>query len=800
MKAPVSWLRDYVEFDDSVGSLCDKLTFSGIEVEGIETVGGEYPGVVVGEVTAVGPHPNADRLRLCTVNTGAGEARVVCGAPNVEAGGKYPFAPVGTTLPNGMQLKRAKIRGEVSEGMLCAEDELGISEDHEGLMVLAPGLVPGTPLVEVLGPPETVLELEITPNRPDCLSLLGVAREIAALCGGALKRPDVSFPEAGEPVEALTRVEVADAGGCPRYTARVMRGVRIGPSPGWMQRRLQLAGVRAINNVVDITNYVMLETGHPLHAFDQHRLAEGRIVVRRAQPGEVMRTLDGEERRLDPEMVVIADAREAVAVAGIMGGAGSEIHDGTTTVLLESAQFDPARIRATSRRLGLSTESSYRFERGVDPETAEWASRRAAALFCAHANARIAPGVVDVYPAPAPRRAVTCRHQRVRDLTGMDVPDPEIEGIFRSLEMEVADAGDGACAVTVPSWRGDIRQEIDLVEEVARIYGLDKVPVSSPRSELVAGADDTPIRRTIQLRGRLVGLGLREIMNYSLLSPQLLDRFGLDAPTGRVVLPSPLSQDQSILRTSLIPQMVESLGRNANRQIREAAFFELGRTYHRGPDGALGETPRLTVGLLGPVGRSGIDRRRPVAPEEMFLAVKGVWEALAAAQQVADWQLVPGPSPALRDRFALEIRIGGRTAGRLGLLHRRIAREWRITEPVGVFEVTLEPLIAADTARVRVRPVPVFPAIVRDIALVVDETVRHQQVLEIVAAAAAKDLESVELFDIFRGEGIGAGRKSLAYSFTYRSAERTLTDEEANRLHEAVARALVDRLPAEVRA
>jgi phenylalanyl-tRNA synthetase beta chain len=380
MRLPISWLKEYVDYNDTPQGLAEKLTLSGTEVEGIETVGGTFEGVVVGEILRVEKHPNADKLTLCTVNTGTGEVTVVCGAPNARAGMMAPFAPAGVTLPNGLKLEKRKVRGVESCGMLCAEDELKLSDDHTGLMELDAGFAPGTPLAEVLGPPDTVLELEITPNRPDCLSVLGIAREVAALYGTKVRRPEVALREEGDPVEKQTSVEIRDADGCPRYTARILKNVKIGPSPAWMKRRLEMSGIRAINNVVDITNYVMLECGQPLHAFDQKLLKEGRIVVRRFGDGEKLATLDGVERPMDAGMLVIADARRPVAVAGVMGGAGSEIHDDTETVLLESAFFKPQDNRATSKRLGLSTESSYRFERGVDIESVEWASRRAAAL------------------------------------------------------------------------------------------------------------------------------------------------------------------------------------------------------------------------------------------------------------------------------------------------------------------------------------------------------------------------------------------------------------------------------------
>ncbi|MDP6491746.1 MAG: phenylalanine--tRNA ligase subunit beta, partial [Kiritimatiellia bacterium] len=413
MKLPLSWLREYVDVDASAEEIAEKLTFSGTEVEGIEHVGAGCESIIVGEVLAWEKHPKADRLRLCRVSDGSNELPVVCGADNFDAGDKVALAPVGATLPDGMTIKEAKLRGEVSQGMLCAEDELGLSADHAGIMILPADAAAGTPLLDVMGGVETVLELEVTWNRPDCLCVIGMAREVAALYGLDLKIPEPALEETGKPVEEWTRVEVQDAADCPRYTARVLTDAELKPSPMWMRRRLACCGVRPINNVVDITNYVMLECGHPLHAFDFAMLKESRIVVRRAAEGEQMATLDDEERRLTPEMLVIADAERPVAVAGIMGGAGSEISDATQTVLLESATFDPALTHRTSVALGLSTESSHRFERTVDRATVEWASRRAAALMGEHCGATLAAGVIDVCGEAAGQAPIVCRLGRL---------------------------------------------------------------------------------------------------------------------------------------------------------------------------------------------------------------------------------------------------------------------------------------------------------------------------------------------------------------------------------------------------
>jgi phenylalanyl-tRNA synthetase beta chain len=817
MRVPISWLQDYVEFADSPQGLAAKLTFSGLEVEGIETIGCAAPGVVVGEILAIERHPNADKLTLCTVNHGTGQLVVVCGAPNVRIGLKAPFAPSGVTLPNGLTLKKAKIRGVFSEGMLCAPDELGLSKEHAGLLELDARWAPGTPIAEVLGAPETVLELEVTPNRPDCLSLIGIAREVAALYGTQLRKPELTLAEAGRPVADLTRVAVEDAAGCPRYTARILTGVKIGPSPAWMQKRLELAGIRAINNVVDITNYVMLECGHPLHAFDQALLAEGRIVVRRAQAGEKMKTLDGLERELTPATLVIADAAQPVALAGVMGGGNSEIRATTATVLLESATFKPADIRATARRLGISTESSYRFERGVDAATVEWASRRAAMLMQEFAGATCAPGVLDIAaPAAAPRK-LRCRFDYVRTRTGVAISDEKITAIFQGLEMSVQALEAGVCEVTVPSFRGDLEREIDLVEEVARINGLDQIPAPSPRAIVVAGVDDRPAQAVAACRRALVGLGLRETMNYSFLSEKLLNLFDPAAAPRRVVIPNPVSADQAILRDSLVPQMVETLGRNHARQIAEAALFEIGRVFWK--EGSAGgaepgattagtrppaldtfrEEDRLVIGLLGPVGRTGLDKHLPVKSEEIFLWLKGLWEALAAALNLKKAGCRAAERPWAEPGSTVGLFVAGVEVGALGLVQHTAAREWRLTAPVAVLEAQLAPLLAQVFAVPRAAAIAPFPAVRRDMALVAPDALKHEEVVRVVRRAAPPELENVELFDIFHGGSLGAGRKSMAYACTYRAGDRTLTDEDANRYHAGVKEAVKRELNVDIR-
>jgi phenylalanyl-tRNA synthetase beta chain len=795
MKFALSWLKEYVNFDDTIAGLSDELTFAGLEVEHIETLGGTFEGVVVGEVKQIEPHPNADKLRLCTVEYGAAETlQVVCGAPNVAVGGKYPFATVGTTLPCGITLKKAKIRGVESLGMLCAKDELGLGEDHSGLLVLDASLKPGTPLATVMGPAETVFELEITPNRPDCLSIIGIAREVAAIYGKLLKMPAIDLKETAEPVEKEISVEVKDSVKCPRYTARVLKDAKIGPSPDWMKRRLEACGIRSINNVVDITNYVLLETGHPLHAFDYTLLTDGKIIVRHAAKGEKFTTLDGVERQLTDDMLVIADAGKAVALAGVMGGANTEIKDDTSTVLIEAATFEQSGIRATAKGLGLYTDSSYRFQRGVSAATVEWAGRRAAALMHELAGAKVCKGVVDVYPAPKAKRQITFRWQSACELIGMNVSVEAMKKIFQSLEISILSADAEKAVLEIPAFRDDLERQVDIIEEVARMNGVDKIPEKLPIAETVAGVNDNRIRAITACRKNLVGLGAREIMNYTLVSHPLLDLFGKDDGAAREELPHPISAEQSVLRTSLIPQMIESLGRNKSRQIDEAVFFEIGRTFARTV-----QTEKVCLGLMGAAGRGALDKQRAISEEEVFLWLKGLVEKLLAAQKITGVTFQAVENPAFEAGRAVAILSGKEKIGVLGLVNSAARKEWRLNDPVAAAELNLEPLISNVWKRSEVKDIPLYPAVQRDFAFVVDETVRHEDILAAVQSAAQAELESVKLFDVFRGKTLEKGKKSVAYSFVYRSPSGTLTDEKVNAFHEAVGKKVCSAVAAVIR-
>jgi phenylalanyl-tRNA synthetase beta chain len=544
----------------------------------------------------------------------------------------------------------------------------------------------------------------------------------------------------------------------------------------------------------------MLECGEPLHAFDYTLLRGRQIVVRRARDGESMATLDGVQRPITPAMLVIADAERPVALAGIMGGAGSEIRDETRTVLLESAVFAPPLIRRTTSTLGLSTESSHRYERGVDVGAADWCSRRAARLMAELAGATIARGVRDEFPAGLPDRRVACRFARTRDLLGYPVSDDRVVSILESLALPVVSRTAEACVVQVPSFRPDLELEADLIEEVARMNGLDKVPEVIPQCRIIPGATDKATQATMRCRERLVGLGLSEIMNYSFLSRQLLDVVGAEDGRRRVELPNPVSQDYAVMRPSLLPQMVESLGRNMARQVPEAAFFELGRVFLRSEDGGIREEERLSLGLMGRVGRLGVGVLAPLQDDEAFLCMKGVVEAFLYAQHVCDYRVERTDVPCFKSGRSVIFSRDGQRIGVMGLLSDAVRRNWRMGEPVAVGEFLLSAVLN-DTARVGggLQPLPAFPAVARDVAMVVAETITHEEIVKTIRKSAPKELTQIVLFDIFRSEGIGSGRKSMAYSLVYRSAERTLTDEEANGFHETVKAALRSELKAEVR-
>ncbi|HUK83096.1 MAG TPA: phenylalanine--tRNA ligase subunit beta [Verrucomicrobiae bacterium] len=764
MKFTYNWLKQYVdcrehqrplgEFDWPPQELAEKLTFAGIEVEDIVSFGGgALEQVVVCQILSSEKHPNADKLSVCRVTDGKSERQIVCGAKNYKVGDKVPLALPGVTLPNGLTIKEAKLRGVESQGMLCSAAELKLAEDAEGLLILPSDTQVGIKLSEALGGADTVFDIEVTPNRPDWLSVIGIAREISALTGNPLKLPGISLAEAAESTEKLTSVKVEAPDLCPRYSARVIRGVKIGPSPAWLKQALEKVGMRSINNVVDVTNYVLFECGHPLHAFDYNLLAEHRIGVRCAERGERFVAIDDSKHELSSDMLVVADARRAVALAGIMGGKDSEINDRTTDVLLESAWFLPANVRKTSKKLGLSSESSYRFERGADIGGVIWASNRAAQLIQQVAGGDIARGVVDALAKPIQKRRVKCRYAQVNRLLGIAVPTDTVKKIFAGLGLSVIGSPGGSPSqdfveVEIPTFRVDLEREVDLIEEVCRIHGVEKIPARMQPATVAVSEFDAQWDAIARVRQTLTALGFHEAMNQTMVAE------------GALKLQNPLSADMTALRAALVPGLLANLRTNVSRHKFDVKLFEIGRVF--AADGR--ESLHLALAATGRRTTGDWERTEKVD----FFDVKGALEELGVTAEVRQ---VP-PTQAKR----LDLR-----------------------DAVFVAELELEPLLAAERAEKQFRELPKFPAVVRDVALVVDEAVTHAEVEAAIGGARNKFLERVELFDIFRGGTIPTGRKSLAYSLTFRAADRTLTDTEVNEAHDRIKRQLQETLKSEIR-
>jgi phenylalanyl-tRNA synthetase beta chain len=811
MRIPVAWLRSYCDPGMSAAEIADALTMAGIKLERLHRTGvGDPAEFVVGRVLEASKHPDADRLSVCVVDDGSGEARtIVCGAPNVASGQTVAVALPGAVMPDGTKLGEAKLRGVRSSGMILAEDEVGIGEDHAGIMVLESGLPPGAALADHLPIADEAIEIEITPNRPDAMAVYGVARDLHAVTGAPLAEDPTAAdaePSGDGSAEDHASVEIADPEICLRFTARVYEDVKLGPSPRWLKQRLMAAGQRPISNVVDITNYVMLTCGQPLHAFDLDRVRGSRIVVRRAQEGETMTTLDGVERRFSSEVALVCDAEGPSGIAGVMGGqisevAGPDAERPTTRVLMEAATWVGPNIMRTSKELGLRTEASARFEKQLHPELAVAGQRLAAQLMVELCDARLVPGTIDVYPRPAEPRRLTLRVERLERLLGERVPEDEVVAILGRLGFAPA-LGSGTVAVTVPPWRdSDVQREVDLIEEVARIHGLDKLPTTLPAREHAVGRLTPKQRLRRRLEDALRDRGLHEAVSYSFTSPAVLATLRL-GDEGLLRIRNPLSEDLSVMRPLLLPGLLDAARHNEAHGSGGVNLFESAHVYRA--SGALSDPPEGSPGgalpaeenhhlaalttLATPAGWRSPERRSD------YYSARALLDAVMAAAGV-EWQprseITEGSGP-LQVRTFLHpgrsagVQAGGRDVGWVGEVHPSVAREWDLDGPVAGFEVDFDALAELASGPAYYTDVTSFPSVLQDIAVVLPEDVSAAQAEAAVRAGGGELLAHVRVFDVYTGEQVGEGGRSLALRLEFRAPDRTLTDEEVAGLRAAI--------------
>lgn len=796
-----NWLKEFVDFDMSPQQLADRLTMLGLEVEGMVEIGAGLDSVIVARLDSVEQHPDADRLTVCQVNNGNEVVQVVCGATNHKTGDLVALAQPGTVLPGDFKIKKSKIRGQVSLGMLCSEKELGLTEEADGILILDQNLAPGTPVFDALNLKDVQFEIGLTPNRPDCLSVVGIAREVAALCDQPLTLPQVGITEAGDAIDTQASVTIKDDELCPRYAARMIRNVKIGPSPAWMVRRLESVGMRSINNVVDVTNYVMMELGHPLHAFDYRLLQGGEIIVKRASEGEKFTTLNGEEHKLSEADLMICDGQRPVAMAGVMGGLNSEVQDDTATILLEAAYFKPTSIRRTSKRHGLHTESSHRFERGADIDMVPVALDRAASLIAELAEGEVAVGVIDNYPRVLAGEKIDLQVDRIEKLLGIGLEQKQVVALLESICLKVEVVSDSQLKVMVPTFRPDLEREVDLIEEVARLYGYDNIPVTLPRGDM--DAEKTPLNQQIETLSRdtLVAEGFSEVINYSFVAPQSCLKLNLpdgDPRLQHVRILNPLNEDQSVMRTSLVPSLLDTVSRNIAYRSHDLRLFELRPVFFPIAGEAGGrEELRLAAVICG--------RRQPEGWSQSaetvdFFDLKGVAEELLGALKIDQVTYDSAQSePYLHPGKSCALMANGKVLGTMGDVHPQVLASFDIEESVYLIDLSVEQLIAEAGTHPGFKPLSRFPDVSRDSALLLDEGVTAQAVMDIVSRTKVKNIEDVVLFDIYQGTGIPEGKKSLAIRVRYRSMEKTLTEEDVSKAHGKLIQALCRQLDAEIR-
>ncbi|MFH1625942.1 MAG: phenylalanine--tRNA ligase subunit beta [Pseudomonadota bacterium] len=801
MRASLNWLREYVDIVLAPGELGESLTMAGLEVESIVRVDTNVNNVVVGKIVAMKSHPNADKLTVCQVTTGDHTYSIVCGARNMRVGDRVALALEGALLPNGMRIKRTKIRGELSEGMLCSEEELKIGEDSQGIMILEGEPELGKDIVSALQLEDYTFEFDITPNRPDCLSIIGIAREIAAITGQVLRIPKIELKEGDARIDDLTSVEIEDPELCPRYCARLVTDFTIGPSPFWMRRRLESAGIRPICNVVDVTNFVLMEFGQPLHAFDFDLLDERRIVVKRADEGDTFTSLDGVERTLFSDTLMICDGKRPVAIGGIMGGLNSEVSGDTSNVLIESAYFNPANIRKTSKKLGLQTEASYRFERGVDSEGVITALNRAAQLIVELCGGRMVKGLIDQYPSPISSEKISLRVSQTNKILGTSLKRVEVKRRLESIGLGVTDRNGDKVSVRVPPFRVDLHREIDLIEEVARLGVYDNIPSTTPVVRVTSAMRTRAQVLEDKAKDILTSMGYYEVVNYSFISPLSISLLSLPAnhPYNQFIrIKNPLREDESVMRTTLIPGLLKNMKVNVYNKSSDLKLFELGRVFYSSEGGGLPEEHKILSALV-----TGLryDESWTFKGEEVdFYDIKGSLENLFKGLDVTDFNfLATSDISYLHPGKSSVVVIGNTEIGVVGEVHSLVLEGYELSTSAYLFEIDFDLLVKHACPDRRIKPLSKYPPIYRDIALIVDEDLQSKDIYDAVIGLNDKLIEDIRVFDVYRGEPVPLGKKSLAYRIKYQSYERTLTDREVNEIHEKLVCHLVEKVSARIR-
>jgi phenylalanyl-tRNA synthetase beta chain len=788
MLVSLKWLKDYVNINITAEELAEKLTMAGLEVDEIKTIRPSFSGVVVAKIISVLPHPDADKLSLCDVTDGSQTYRVVCGARNIKAGDVVPLAKVGATIPGGYTIKSSILRGEKSDGMLCSEAELATGDDSSGIWQLSLNLTLGVLLESALDLGDTVLDVSVTPNRSDCLSMIGIAREVAAITGAKIKIPVGRIQESIEETSSHTSVAIIDADLCPRYTARLLKNVKVGSSPVWLKTRLESAGIRSINNIVDVTNFVMLEMGQPLHAFDFQFLSQGKIIVRKSRDDEEFTSLDGKTRKLPADTLLICDGVKPVAIGGIMGGLNSEVKEDTQAVLLESAYFNPVSIRRSARKLAMPTDASFRFERGIDPEGVIGALNRAAQLIADLSGGNICKNCIDEYPQKITAvKDIPLRLSRINQLTGTAIDAKEVIEILQSIGMAVGKAGKDNYLVTPPTFRIDIRREIDLIEEVIRIYGYDRVPVRLPNVAVVEMVSNTKMDLEEKIRHILIGTGYSEVVNYSFVTPQSVDFLCLaenDERRRLVRIKNPLVEDQSVMRTTMVFGLLDAMKKNNNNGSLDLKMFEMGRVFIDRKREELPEEKNILAGLLTGAVTDNLWGNKVNAD---FYDLKGCLENIFCDFKLTNSNYSSSISePFLHPGKSCGIYIGEVLVGYMGQVHPDVLEKLDLKNSAYIFEINLDILANQVNNIIHYKEISKFPAVTRDVAFLIPAEMETKYMIDIVLRQNEELLENVVIFDIYAGKGISEGMKSLGLRFSYRAPDRTLTDVEVNSIHDKI--------------